>query len=208
MKRIVVIYQVLQHYREAVFRRLCQENHNVEYTLFSDPANTIDSVKTIDPEKANIPVAKGGLRWRFVKNRLIGNLLWQRGVIRLAFNKEYDGMIFLGNVKYISTWVCCILAHRMGKNTFMWTHGFLKDEKGFKAFCRKYFYKLADGILLYHNRAREIMIHKGFNPDKLYVIYNSLDYKKQSILRDRISKGQLQQKRNELFSSCCGNDFL
>lgn len=200
-KKVAVVYQVLYHYREPIFRFLCQQQDGIEYVLFSDEINNYDSVKIIDPQKAKLPVDDGGLRWRFVKNRYFHNWLWQKGVVRLGFSKEFDTIIYLGSVYYISTWVSVILARITGKRVLMWTHGFLRNEKGVKGWLRKTLYRLADGMLLYHNRAKQILIEKGFKPENLHVIYNSLDYDTQIKIRDQINDEDVLSCRQKLFKN-------
>ena len=40
---------------------------------------------------------------------------------------------------------------------------------------RRLFYRLAHGLLLYGHRARDLLTEVGFAPDRLYVVFNSLD---------------------------------
>lgn len=201
-KKVAVLYHVLAHYREPVFQLLCQQNEGIEYTLFSDPNNTYVPVKYIDPHKADIPVQQGGLRWRFVENRwFLTHFLWQKGAVGQAVSKEFGTIIYLGSAYYVSTWISVLLARLTGKRVLMWTHGFLRNEKGAKGFIRKVFYRLADGLLLYHDRGKEILIQKGFHPEKLHVIYNSLDYETQVKIRTTISQEDKAACRRRLFKN-------
>lgn len=61
----------------------------------------------------------------------------------------------------------------------MWTHGVLRDEPGLKGLVRRTFYRLADGLLLYGQRAKQLLAAQGFDEKRLHVIYNSLDYEAQ-----------------------------
>jgi glycosyltransferase involved in cell wall biosynthesis len=200
MKKTAIVYQYIAHYREPIFRLLCQQTDNAEYTLFSDRENKLDTVKTVDPRLAEIPVEQGGLRWKFVKNiDLSHHFIWQKGILSLAFGNEYNCIIFFGNAYYLSTWVGSLLAHIRKKRVLMWSHGFLRDEGGIEGWIRKQFYKLADGMLLYHNRARDIMIKKEFRPETLYLVYNSLDYDKQIQVRNTITNQCLMELRKKIF---------
>lgn len=199
--KVAFVQYVLVHYREPVFRLLCQQQGDTEYTFFSDTVNTFNSVKPIDPQKAKLPIDQGGLRWRFVKNRFFHNWLWQTGVIRLSFSKEFDTILYEGGVYILSTWVGAALARLTGKRVLMWGHGFLTDEKGLKGWLRKTFHRLADGILVYHNRSKQILIRKGFKPENLYVVYNSLDYDAQTKIRDQINDEDVLSCRQKLFQN-------
>jgi glycosyltransferase involved in cell wall biosynthesis len=197
---VAIVYHYLPHYREAIFNLLCRQNYpDPKYIIFSDN-RTYDSIKTIDPIKASVPPAKGGINWRFIRNYGFGKyFLWQQGLIRLAISKEFKVIIYLGNIYHLSTWVSLIIARLSGKRTLMWTHGFLRDERGIKGWLRTRFYKLSNGLLLYGNIAREILIKRGFDPDSLYVVYNSLDYDRQCRIRKSIDEQILSDLKKKLF---------
>ena len=199
--RVAIVYHCVAHYRESIFRLLCQQEANgIEYTIISGDHDHTPSLATVDVSKAKISVAEGGLRWRLVKNKWFGSrFLWQSGVVRLAVTREFDAIIYLGVVYHLSTWASCFLARLTGKKTFMWSHGFLREEKGLKGFVRSTFYRLCDEMLLYHNRARDIFIKRGFNPRKLKVIYNSLDVEKQKQVREKNDKNNIEDMRKSLF---------
>lgn len=200
-KKVAVVQPFLAHYREHVYALLCRQD-DIEFTFFADVANTYNSVKTIDPQKAAVSIETGGIRWKFVKNRwLFKHLLLQSSTVKLALSREFHVLIYPGNVHFISTWIGAILARLTGKRVLMWSHGFLRDEKGIKGRVRKTFYKLAHGMLLYHHRAREIMINKGFKPENLYVVYNSLDYDTQVRIRNEISQEAITTCRQKLFKN-------
>ena len=199
--RVAVVYHFFAHYREPILRLLCQQSSpNPEYVMVSDTKPNI-TIKTIDPGKAEIPVEKGGLRWQFVRNRWMGGerVLWQTGLIRLALSRKYDTIIFLGMSQFASTWVSAILARLTGKKVLFWTHGFYGNEGWLKMWFRKRFYKLAHCMCLYGNWARKICIEKGFDPEKLYVVFNSLDYDAQVRMHDRIDPDRCRQLREEFF---------
>lgn len=200
-KKVAVVYHYWAHYRKAICQSLCQqESPNPEYVLYSDVDSNSD-IKTIDYLLSEVPVSEGGLRWKTLRNYWITkDIMWQSGLFRVALSKEYDVIIFLGQMYFITTWICAFLAKLSGKRVLMWTHGFIKEEDNFKGWLRSKFYKLADGMLLYGNRARNIMIEKGFSPESLYVIYNSLDYNSQKSIRESISQSDCEKIKNELFN--------
>ena len=77
----------------------------------------------------------------------------------------------------------------------------MRDERGLKRLVRNLFYRLAHGLLLYGNRAKAIGIRNGFPKENLYVIYNSLDYRHQSELREAIERSRLSSIRNQFFKN-------
>lgn len=198
--RVAVVYHCIAHYREPVFTELSNTKENIEYTFFSGDADCIPSLKTVDVNKSKLPTSEGGFRWVLVKNHWFKNkVLWQDDIVTLGLNKNYDVIIYLGVVYHLSTWISCILARISGKRTYMWSHGFLRRESGLKGAVRSAFYRLANGMLLYHHRARKLFIQRGFPPDKLDVLYNSLDVKEQKNVRDVISEADTYDLRLKLF---------
>lgn len=174
-RRVAILYPYLAHYREAVFETLSSSAARHRYEIFSDRQSNIPSIATIPPERSRYCNAAGRLNWRFVRNRwLFEQVLWQSEALRIARSPEFDTLILLGNVKYISTWVAAILARITGKRVLMWTHGVLRREQGVRGHLRRAFYRLAHGLLLYGVRARDLLA-EDFDLNRLYVIYNSLD---------------------------------
>ena len=80
----------------------------------------------------------------------------------------------------ISNWLIAIISKYLKIEVIFWGHGLYGNEKLFKKFLRITFLRLADKHLLYGERARVIMIKNGFDPLKLFVVYNSLDFEKQN----------------------------
>lgn len=199
-QHVAIVYPFLAHYREPIFRLLSmQEPPAPEYTIFSARSSNAPSLKVVDPALATLPVAKGGLRWQFVRNFFFGPLLCQTRMVQLALSPKFDTVIYLGNLYFTSTWLGAILARIAGKRVLMWTHGFLGEERGLSGWLRVRFYKLAHGLLLYGNRAAQICQKMGFDPNALYVVFNSLDYDAQIRLRHKIRDQDRERLCAELF---------
>ncbi len=197
--RVAIVYQNIAHYRLPVFHEL-MASPNIDFTLISDTIPT-SGIKTINPDLASRKIDHGGLRWIFVKNKwfLGGKFLWQRGLIKNLIDNNFDKVIFLGNIYYLSTWVAIFYLKAKKKEIYLWTHGVTTDVKGFNWAIRKYFYNLSNGLLLYGNNAKKVMIKNGFTQHKLYVIYNSLDYDKQLKYRMRIDDKVVTRIKKNLF---------
>src|SRR5690606_22618546 len=82
---------------------------------------------------------------------------------------------------------------------YLWTHGVTDDRKNLKWYVRKVFYNLSDGLFLYGNQAKNIMVKNRFPEYKLHVIYNSLNYEKQVKYRKLINIDIIQETREKLF---------
>jgi glycosyltransferase involved in cell wall biosynthesis len=198
-KRIAIVYHYLAYYRLPIFKQLCEDNEFI-FTLISDKESNF-GIKTIDEKIAYYKPENGGLRWLFVKNFWLvkEKLLWQRGILRMCLSNNFDGYIFLGNAYYISTWISALILKFRNKPTYFWTHGIREKEKGIKGSIRKNFYKIPNGLLLYGNYAKKLLINQGFDAKKLHVIFNSLDYKTHLQLRNSLSYEELKNYRKPFF---------
>ncbi|MBE0565721.1 MAG: glycosyltransferase [Krumholzibacteria bacterium] len=205
LPRTAIVYHYFAHYRLPVLRTLTAawEERGSRLTVVSDRAANQPALTTITPALADVPLAQGGLRWRFVTNRwLLRNVLWQSGVLRLALGTEQRVLILLGNPYFISTWVAAILARLRGKRVLFWTHGVTRREHGLQKLLRFSFLRLAHGLLLYGNWARDQLVRTGgFDPAKLHVIFNSLDHDVQVQGRALLVPERLDRVRREFFGA-------
>lgn len=175
-RRVAILYPYLAHYREAVFDTLSSSAARHRYEIFSGRRSNNPSIATIPLERSRYCTSAGRLNWQFVRNLWFSeHVLWQSAALRIALSPKFDSVILLGNAKYISTWVAAILARITGKRVLIWTHGVLRREQGVRGHLRRVFYRLAHGLLLYGVRARDLLAAQGFDLNRLYVIYNSLD---------------------------------
>ena len=170
-----VIYTHFPHYRQPVFDALeCSERLRFEFHY--DAAGIERTIASGFSDRLN---------HHHMKTRRIGPLLWQSGAVSLALLRRTHVFIFLGNPFILSTWLAAMIARARGIRIFFWTHGWTRNESGAKDRLRGLFYRLADGLLLYGERARQLGIERGFEPQALHVIGNSLDYEKQAMVRER-----------------------
>lgn len=198
---VAIVYQILQHFRDPIFSRLVDRDETVpRYRFYADPTNEVDSNRVIDPARADRPVSEGGLPWTFVRSRVLGGpFLWQSGVIGMAARSAHDTIIFLGNMYFLSTWIAAALARLRGRRILFWGHGYTRRERGLQGGLRALFYRLAHGHLLYGPRAKGLLAERGFDPDSLYVVYNSLDYARQRAVREAVAADDLAAIRARHF---------
>lgn len=182
--KVLYLDNVASHYRKAIFL-LMDQTFDIDY-LFGA---SLGDIKQMDTSLLRGHVEKTRTR------KLIGGWNWQPGLLRKLF-KAYDRYILIGESRALATWVFCILACLIGKRekVFFWTHGWYGKETGIEKRLKKFYFRLAGGgIFLYGNYARELMIKEGFNPDKLYVIHNSLDYDAQLPIRQQLRPKPIYQ---------------
>ena len=188
-KRVAIVYNYIHHYRVPIFSLLSQQT-DIEYTIYSGTESEI-SIKKANKKLSIISPSDGGIRWVFLTNLWFFKfILFQKQIIKPSFFFKFDTIIYLGNMYYISTWISALISRLLRKKVIFWTHGYIKEEKNFKGFLRKIFFKIADEILVYGQRAKDILISKGFEKDNIKLIYNSLDFELQREL--------LPSKKSEL----------
>jgi glycosyltransferase involved in cell wall biosynthesis len=186
-----VAYHQIAHYRYAVFDALAH-SENFSYRVLSDTEPQDPTIAVVDPNTTDWD-------WQRTKNLWIGPFLWQRGLVREALSGDYVALIFLGNFAYLSTWIAALLARLRGRRVLFWTHGWLRHDRGLKGLIRKAFYRLAHALLVYGHWAKSIGTELGFDPARIHVVYNSLDYEAQRKLRESISADRLEALREQLF---------
>lgn len=180
MKKNCLIYNFGPHYRAGVFKAIDQNNRFDFY--FGDRGYGVqENVKKID-----YTILKN-FKSELVNFTTIKPFYFQIGVISLLF-KDYKKYVISTEYFCISTWIFLILSKIVNKKVFLWSHGWYGNEGTLKTIVKLIFFKLSDGIFLYGNHAKKLMIKKGFNKNKLHVIYNSLDTKKQLKYRLRCNK--------------------
>lgn len=192
----LLITQSIPHYRLPIYELLCSnQDDDIDYFIAADDQPKGNSLKVL--AKVDLPANSSlNTHWQVFRNFWInGNILWQKGLVKRAISDEYDVVIMTGDVHYLSTWIIAICRRLLGRPTIMWTHGLLRRESGVKFVIRKLFYNLADGLLLYGNRSKKLLIEAGYSDSFLSVVYNSLDYDNQIVIDSKITETELLRQR-------------
>ena len=180
--KIVVQYPFIPLYRMSIFTRLSLSNQ-YEFIFWSGKGYSDKYFKTVYDE-TRLRIEEVPLKTVTIPfvNREIE---LQFSAIRKLFKSHPDVYIILANPNSPSSWISMVIARMLGSKVLAWSHGYLSEERGVKGWIRKLYYRLPNGHLLYGDRAKGIMIKKGFHAEKLDVIYNSLDYESQSVFREK-----------------------
>ncbi|MEO9210030.1 MAG: glycosyltransferase [Ginsengibacter sp.] len=188
-------------YRLGVFHELSKKNKDFEFTCFGDTKKQA-GIQSIPWSLAN-KVDEGGINWIKTSNYFYipERLLWQTGIIKRILGSKYDYFIFEGGVFHLPTWLFAILCRIRGKKVLFWTHGFKGFDKGLKKLIRIIYFKLANGLLLYGNYSKKLMIKSGFKENTLFVVYNSLDTKKQFTLLEEQNSCFVKQQKVKIFKN-------
>lgn len=188
--KLCLIYNFAQHYRSRIFQLIDQEYEC--YYVFGDQYLNVKKMdySLLHGKVVEVPTKK-----------LPGNWLYRPGVIKLL-KEDFDNYLMLGESRVLSTWLFCIIARLFypNKKVYFWTHGWYGKEISIERFLKKIFFRLPKGgIFLYGNYARNLMIKEGFNPEKLFVLHNSLAYEEQVSFRNSLT-------RNTIYKDFFGNE--
>ena len=134
-------------------------------------------------------------------NVKIGRFYWQKGALKLLRSK-YTDIITPAEPLCLSSWLLILFAKLFHKNIYTWTHGAYGNENGIRRWMIKRKIKHLKGCFLYGEYAKNILVKWGVPEDKLYVVYNSLSYDEQLIIRSSLEKSDFYQRH---FGNDCFN---
>lgn len=126
------------------------------------------------------------------------------GPVKNSKEEKFDAVIFLGDWKFISTWLSVFYLKRKGIPVFFWSHGLLNELNTINNRIKMFFFnRFKNGGFVYDNRAKHIMQKRGFKKP-LSVIFNSLDYERQTkilnSINNQINSPSKRQKPYVIFS--------
>ena len=188
-KKICIIYNFAQHYRTSIFRLL---DRTFECSFYF-------GASYLDIKKMDYNLLAGDVHE--VPTIKISHFKYRKGILGLL-RKKYDAYIILGESRVVSTWLFLLLSRLYPqKKVYSWTHGWTGKEKGIIKILDKIFLKLPNGgNFLYGNYARNLIIEEGLDPQKQFVVHNSLAYEEQLEMRKRL-------KQLPIYTEHFGNDY-
>lgn len=185
MKRLCCIFNIPSLYRESIYLELdnrysCEwyfENEKVDIALFD--TKKLKSVNILD------------------HRNVLGRAYCMKGLLRQLWRrKDFDTYLMVGAPMCISIWLLCIYLKifRPKKKIYFWTHGWYGKESHMERIVKRTFLRLADGLFLYGDYAKNQLLKDGFNSEDLYVIHNSLSYDVQLNLRQQMTVTDIYAK--------------
>lgn len=198
MKKVIIITNIAPLYVKPLWRLLVHSN-DFKFSFLSSRTGH-KGIKVL--EKNDFDLASVEPDLSYVNNIYFGKvLIYQIGVIWNILRNKNDIYIFTADMYTISTWLAAFLCKIKNKTIFFWGHGYYGNEKGLKKYCRLLFYKIADYHFLYGNRAKVFLTSFGFDPSKLIVVYNSLDYDTHKRLHETTPNIELLKLKKSFFSN-------
>ena len=174
-----MLFPYAPSYREAIYRKM-DARMDVHWFFAGNAERNLRLLDYSVLKSCNLNMSE---------RNIIGPVTRYAGINNLCLG-NYDVIIIAGIIKNISEWTLLFKYGRKkkGPKVFLWTHGWYGKESKFQRIIKKFFFSLADGLLLYGNYAKEGLIKLGVQEKKLFVIHNSLDYDVQLANREHISE--------------------
>ena len=173
-QKLCYIGNLAPRYREAIFQAIDKE-YDCDW-CFGDLKTDIKEMDLTTLSKV-------------VKYPICGTpatLNWKKKTIKLLFCKKYDVFLILAESRCLSDYLFIALSRILRKKVYIWSHGWYGKESKFESMLKKWQFKHADGVFVYSNYARELMIKEGIQSEKIFTIHNSLHYDQQKALRESI----------------------
>jgi glycosyltransferase involved in cell wall biosynthesis len=182
--KVCCIFNLAPHYRAPIFK-LMDEEFECDF-YFGEKVQT--HIKLMDYEELK------GFK-KILPNTYIPRtgFEWQKGAWQLIL-KPHAHYIITGTPGSLSNWLLALLAIPLGKKVYAWTHGVTRNLTPAGKLIAKSFYHICHKILLYGEDSKKIMLEEGFSEEKLIPIYNSLDYAKQIIIREKLVPSKIYEE--------------
>lgn len=181
--RVDFITNQAPHYRAGLWARLIDDNRlDVRFFYGEGATGSIRPIDLATPRWRGRHSSFHALQNVYVRKLLV----WQRGVLGQMRRTDARVLVLLGQMYILSMWLAVWTARRRGMAVLFWGHGAYGREGRVKRWFRNRFLGLADGVLVYGEHARQLLIADGFSPDRVKVVYNSLDHSRQIAIRDSL----------------------
>lgn len=126
----------------------------------------------------------------------VSSICWKNNILKLLF-KNYDYYLVLVESRCLSDYVFIGLSRLFKKKVYIWTHGWYGKESKTESMLKKWQFRHVDGVFVYSNYARDLMIQEGLSADKIFTIHNSLHYNQQKALRETIVPSNIYREHFE-----------
>ncbi|MFI3240726.1 MAG: glycosyltransferase [Bacteroidales bacterium] len=173
IKKKCLITNFAPHYRKAIYQ-LMDQQLGCDFVF----GNNGGDIKKLDYSLLKNNVEE-------VRYSRVGSFIWQKDIIKYVF-KPYSHIILIGEFTCLSKWTILFLSKLLRKKIILWGHGWKGVGSWRSRLLCKNFYDLSDGVLVYGDYAKNIMIRDGFKNKRIFPVHNSLDYDKQLEIRKSI----------------------
>lgn len=192
---LVVLQQVcIPHYRRHLYETLGADPR-IRFLVLADPVADVPYLSlSAAPNRCDFKAATQSL----IRLPFGLSLSWQPAAVKAVLRSRPDIVIAQGSPYELTAWMLAVVGRILHIPVLLWTHGLQGDESGLKWLIRSWLFRLSRGLLLYGDYAKELLISKGFAADRLHVIYNSLDDRRQVAVSEQITSDDCEAFRRSL----------
>lgn len=191
---VQIIQPAVPKYRVPLFESLLGDNRFEAFLMAAK--DEPGGVKSVVPFHENVDLTHP------IKT-ILKKLMWQKDLYLLPNMSKGDVLIINGNIKFLSNYPLILEAKRRGVAVIWWGHGWSSTTSALSFFIRKYIMKLvADVLLLYTEKEKELFISNGFDENKIFYMNNTIDTGEINFIKKSISDVKLEdfKRKNKLLN--------
>lgn len=180
MSKLCLINKTAPRYRESIY---CALDKAFDCDWYFGETKT-------DIKEMDVSLLKSVRYYKFLGNH---ETLYWNCVVRNLFSPKYQSYLIFCESRAISDYFFYGLKRALfpKKKLYIWTHGLYGKESALEAKMKLWQYRHADGIFVYSNYSRQLMIEAGIPSDKIFTIHNSLHYDQQKALREKMEPSSI-----------------
>jgi glycosyltransferase involved in cell wall biosynthesis len=192
-QNILIVYHYVAKYRRPIFSQL-RKSRVFRFAVAADIVSNND-IKLVDSD-----FYENDLFYRAKNNWFLNKFLIQGDISKIIDDYNPSAVVFLADPYFLSTWYLSLLLRLKGRKVIFWTHGFIRGRSLLDR-IKLLFYKIPHAIFLYGDMAKVNLIRMGVPENKLFPIYNSLDYSEQSYHRELFNENRKVDVRGKYFKN-------
>lgn len=195
MLNIAITTNILPHYRYGVHKELASRNDS-RITTYAG-RNCLEPIRLMTEAQYSEVGAVNSPASIF---RLPGNMAFtvQWRALRDIVRTKPDAVIVQGSPYELTSWFLLVWGKLTGVPILPWTIGLQRRETGLKWKMRRAMFDLGRGLLVYGDYSKDLLTQNGMAPEKIHVIYNSLDLTVQQQALKSLSQERVEYRRLEL----------
>lgn len=185
--KLCCVFNTPSLYRELIYSRI-ENCYDCEWYF----ETTDNMLETFDASRFR--------QVKYLKARHFRGFYIVRGLVSLLWQKKHSMYLMMGHSRNVSTLLFLFLKKCFfpSKKVYLWTHGYYGKETKLELMVKRTLVKMAEGVFVYGNYSRNLMIRDGISEQRLFTIHNSLNYDKQLEIRKTI-------KQSPIFTNHFGN---
>jgi len=178
--KIVVLYQVVMHYRVPLYLRLAQDSE-LDFILFYGDGELNTKLKNADFPTDIIKSKKHfTIRLPFKTSNHSSSLPFYPFLFFNLIRLSPDVIVSEGTSSFLNAAIAFLYAKIFRKKFIWWSLGKLKNHKnkGFRkiiAYWERYIERKSDAIFTYSTQGKEYFISEGVPPEQIFVGINVLE---------------------------------